>query len=705
MAIKVTELPTLTVVDGTTLLAVVDTAGASTSKQTTINTVKTHILAGNAATATKLATPVTINGNSFDGSANITITATQVGLGNVTNESKATMFTSPTFTGTVTIPAGASISGFAPLASPAFTGTVTGVTKAMVGLGNVENTALSTWAGSGNITTIGNVTSGSAPASDVYTWAKQPTKPTYSASEIGLGNVTNESKATMFASPTFTGTVTVPTPLAGSNTTAAASTAFVNTAISTAVSNLINGSGSALDTLKELADALGNDANFASTVTTNLALKAPLASPTFTGTVTIPAGASISGYALLNSPSFTTPTLGVATATTINKLTITPPSVGSTLTIANGKTFRVNNTIELTGTDSTSFNLPSTSGTLPLDNQNFYIGTTQVAINRTSASQTLNGVSIDGNAATATSAGKSTNLIGGNNTTLLGAIGYQSDTDTTTLLSPNTSTTKNFLTMTGTGSNGAAPAWGTLSASDIPAFNLGTTSITFNRASASQTLNGVSIDGNAATATKSTNLSGGNNTTLLGAIGYQSNTDTTTLLSPNTTTNRRFLRQTGDGTNGAAPAWDSVTATDVGLGNVTNESKTTMFASPTFTGMATFAGQTETMTAVSWASTLGCDSSLGSVFYVTGLAGNFTANFTNIAASGTKTVTFTLILIQSGTGYMMTGVQVAGVSQSISWVGGTVPTGASSKVDVINVSIMYNAGSILRVLASVATYG
>jgi hypothetical protein len=32
---------------------------------------------------------------------------------------------SPTFTGTVTIPAGASISGFAPLASPTFTGTVT----------------------------------------------------------------------------------------------------------------------------------------------------------------------------------------------------------------------------------------------------------------------------------------------------------------------------------------------------------------------------------------------------------------------------------------------------------------------------------------------------------------------------------------------------------------------------------------------------
>jgi hypothetical protein len=51
-------------------------------------------------------------------------------------------------------------SGYAPLASPTFTGTVSGITKAMVGLSNVENTALSTWTGSGNITTIGTITSG-----------------------------------------------------------------------------------------------------------------------------------------------------------------------------------------------------------------------------------------------------------------------------------------------------------------------------------------------------------------------------------------------------------------------------------------------------------------------------------------------------------------------------------------------------------------
>ena len=44
----------------------------------------------------------------------------------------------------------------------------------------------------------------------------------------------------------------------------------------------------ALDTLNELAAAINDDANFAGTVTNSLALKAPLASPSLTGTPTAP---------------------------------------------------------------------------------------------------------------------------------------------------------------------------------------------------------------------------------------------------------------------------------------------------------------------------------------------------------------------------------------------------------------------------------
>jgi hypothetical protein len=74
------------------------------------------------------------------------------------------------------------------------------------------------------------------------------------------------------ASPAFTGVPTVPTAAPGTNTTQAASTAFV--AASTAA--LINSAPGALDTLKELADAIGDDANFAASTATALAGKQPI---------------------------------------------------------------------------------------------------------------------------------------------------------------------------------------------------------------------------------------------------------------------------------------------------------------------------------------------------------------------------------------------------------------------------------------------
>ena len=55
--------------------------------------------------------------------------------------------------------------------------------------------------------------------------------------------------------------------------------------ISSAVSALVDSAPATLDTLNELAAALSDDASFATTVTNSLAEKAPLASPTFTGTV------------------------------------------------------------------------------------------------------------------------------------------------------------------------------------------------------------------------------------------------------------------------------------------------------------------------------------------------------------------------------------------------------------------------------------
>ncbi len=85
-------------------------------------------------------------------------------------------------------------------------------------------------------------------------------------------------------SPHLSGTPTVPTASQGTNSTQIANTAFVKAAITA----LINGAPGTLDTLKEIAAAINNDPNFSTTINNALALKAPLASPAFTGTPTVP---------------------------------------------------------------------------------------------------------------------------------------------------------------------------------------------------------------------------------------------------------------------------------------------------------------------------------------------------------------------------------------------------------------------------------
>jgi hypothetical protein len=66
----------------------------------------------------------------------------------------------------------------------------------------------------------------------------------------------------------------------------------------------------------------------------------------------------------LTSPTLVTPVLGVATATSINKVAFTAPATGATLTIANGKTLTANNSVTFVGTDATTMTFPSTSASI-----------------------------------------------------------------------------------------------------------------------------------------------------------------------------------------------------------------------------------------------------------------------------------------------------------------------------------------------------
>ena len=83
-------------------------------------------------------------------------------------------------------------------------------------------------------------------------------------------------------SATLTNGVLATTQAQSDNSTKVATTAYVRSA----VSNLVDSAPGTLDTLNELAAALGDDANFATTTTNSIATKAPINNPTFTGTVT-----------------------------------------------------------------------------------------------------------------------------------------------------------------------------------------------------------------------------------------------------------------------------------------------------------------------------------------------------------------------------------------------------------------------------------
>jgi len=160
----------------------------------------------------------------------------------------------------------------APLASPTFTGTVT--------------------LPAGTITT-GMILDGTIADADINAAAAiAQSKISGLTSDLSnkLSSATAASTYAPLASPTLTGVPVAPTAAAATNTTQIATTAYVRAEVAA----LVNSAGATLDTLGEIATALGNDANLSTTLTTAIALKAPLASPTFTGTNTV-ANITVSG--------------------------------------------------------------------------------------------------------------------------------------------------------------------------------------------------------------------------------------------------------------------------------------------------------------------------------------------------------------------------------------------------------------------------
>lgn len=106
------------------------------------------------------------------------------------------------------------------------------------------------------------------------------------------GNWSTWAELSLTDSPIFRGTPTAPTAVKGTNTQQLATTAFVQGAIA----GLVDSAPGTLDTLKELAGALANDPNFATTMTNALAGKQPL-----DATLTALAGVNTSANQLIYS--------------------------------------------------------------------------------------------------------------------------------------------------------------------------------------------------------------------------------------------------------------------------------------------------------------------------------------------------------------------------------------------------------------------
>jgi len=215
------------------------------------------------------------------------------------------------------------------------------------------------------------------------------------------------------ASPTFTGTPAAPTASTGTNTTQVATTAFVQTEVTA----LVDSSPSALNTLNELAAALGDDASFSTTVTNSIATKLPLAGGTMTGAIAM-GTAKITG---LGDPS---------SAQDASTKTYTDTQRDTRLALSGGTVtgaLVVNNTLDIEEVYEKVTVQTSTTGTITFDtvvqavelytanqtanrtinfsnvNSNLAIGqslTVAIAMTQGSTAYYLNAYQIDGNAVT-----------------------------------------------------------------------------------------------------------------------------------------------------------------------------------------------------------------------------------------------------------------------------------------------------------------
>ena len=182
----------------------------------------------------------------------------------------------------------------------------------------------------------------------------------------------------------------------------------------------------------------------------------------------------------------------------------------------------------------------------------------------------------------------------------------------------------------------------------------------------------------------------------LGDTLYASADTTLSKLAGNTTTTRKFLRQTGDGTNSAAPAWDTITAADVPGSALTRTNDTNVTL--TLGGSPTTALLNAASITVGWSGTLaasrggfGADVSAqsGVPLFATGVA-----TFTSTTGSGNfvRATSPTLVTPALGTPASGTLTNCTGlpVSTGISGLGTGVATALAVNVGSAGAFVTFN---------------
>lgn len=286
--------PTLGVATATSINGTTIPSSATLIKASDTGTVTNTMLAGSIA-------PSKITGTAVTAADTGTVTSTMIADGTIVNAdiNSAAAIASTKISGTAVTQSDTGTVTSAMIAN----GTIVNAdiaSDAAIGATKISGTAV-TQSDTGTVTSTmildGTILNADINASAAIEWTKIAPSSTVSATELGyldgvtsaiqtqidskLASSTASTTYAPIASPTFTGVPAAPTASAGTNTTQVATTAFVKAAVDA----VVDAAPGALDTLNELAAALGDDASFSTTVTNSIATKLPLAGGTMSGAI------------------------------------------------------------------------------------------------------------------------------------------------------------------------------------------------------------------------------------------------------------------------------------------------------------------------------------------------------------------------------------------------------------------------------------